>query len=145
VTRPRVYLAHPVSTYGTRWATRCVRAVEQAWADAEVIDPATWFASNEEWLASWPSIVKTLAALVVVGDELGRIGVGCWREMGDAIFWEVPVFTLAEGRCGGLDVARVARLEVPVHPTPSSAAMVRPGALVRPPARSAAGGPGAGR
>jgi hypothetical protein len=127
-----VYLAHPVSTYGTPWAARCLEAVEQAWPDCEVIDPAAWFASNEEWLARWPSIVPSLSALVVVGDELGRIGVGCWLEVGDAIFWQVPVFTLTEGDHGVLDVARVARLEVPVHPTRSSAAVVRSGALASP-------------
>jgi hypothetical protein len=82
------------------------------------------WSTNEEWLAEWPAIVKTLAALVVVGDEHGRIGIGCWSEIGDAILWRVPVFTLAE-HSGELRVADVGRLDVAAEPTPWVAATVR--------------------
>jgi hypothetical protein len=130
--RPRVYLAHPIGTFGTPWAARCAAAVGKAWPQAELIEPATRWSSNEEWLAEWPAIVKALSALVVVGDEHGRIGIGCWSEIGDAILWRVPLFTLAERR-GVLRVAAVARLDVVAEPTPWLVATVRARPLSRPP------------
>jgi hypothetical protein len=126
VNRPRVYVAHPIATYGTSWSARGIEAVARAWPDAEVIDPAVCFDSNEAWLDVWPQLVATLSALVVVGDEQGRIGAGCLREIADAILWSVPTYTLAERR-GVLGQAVLCGMTLPEHPSPQVAAILRAG------------------
>jgi hypothetical protein len=126
VNRQLVYIAHPISTYGSSWSARCIEAVERAWPDAEVIDPAMWFDSNEAWLNDWPHLVATLSALVVVGDEQGRIGAGCLREIADAILWSVPTYTLAERR-GVLGQAVLCGMTLPERPSPDVAAILRAG------------------
>jgi hypothetical protein len=136
VTRnPLVYLAHPIATYGTEWSVRCLDAVARHWPNAEVVDPAVRFASNAEWLADWPVIAPTLRALVVVGDESGTVGAGCLRELVDAIFWGVGVFTLVERR-GVLRLARLSGLDVPQGANARAAAVLRPGRGISPAARS---------
>lgn len=124
--RARVYVAHPIPTYRSSWSARCIEAAERAWPDAELIDPAERFGSNETWLDEWPALVATLSALVVVGDEQGRIGSGCLREIADAILWWVPTYTLAD-RSGELSLAVLGGMTFPERPSPHVAAILRAG------------------
>lgn len=95
-----IYLAHPVNTYATSWSRRgCTEAVRQLLPDADVLDPETMWTSDEEWLAEWPKIVRSLDLLVVFCDDAQTVGTGVLREIADAIAWDVAVLALdPEGR-----------------------------------------------
>jgi hypothetical protein len=87
-----VYVASPVTAYGTparNWALAAIR--KQASPDAVILDPAEMFCTNDEWLAEWPDIVRTLDELVIVPAVDGTIGAGVLREIADALAFGVPV------------------------------------------------------
>jgi hypothetical protein len=107
-TRTPVYVAHPIEGYGTPYAAACLEALGALLAGRRLIDPATVYASNAEWLRSWPRLVRTLSGFVLFGSEEGTIGAGCIREMADAIALGVPIagFDLRRGlrEIAGLDL-----------------------------------------
>lgn len=43
---------------------------------AQIINPATRYASNVQWQADWPKLLPNLAAVIVFGDRGGAIGTG---------------------------------------------------------------------
>jgi hypothetical protein len=63
-----------------------------------LIDPATIYASDTEWLRSWPRLVRILGGVVVFGAEDGTIRAGCIRELADAIALGVRVAGFDLGR-----------------------------------------------
>ena len=91
-TRPRVYLAHPMTTYGTDHARRALSGLAELLSGCELLNPAeqAW-ETNEAWLAEWPVIVRNIVGLVVFAHQDGTVGTGCLRELGDAIAERVPV------------------------------------------------------
>lgn len=97
-TRPSVYVAHPMSGYGTPHAAACIDALASLLPRAKLIDPAMVYASDAEWQRSWSRLVHTLGGFVVFGDEDGAIGAGCVRELADAIAMGVPVAGFDIGR-----------------------------------------------
>jgi hypothetical protein len=113
--RSPVYVAHPMTAYGTPHAAACLDALAGLLLGARLIDPATIFASDVEWLASWPRLVRTLGGFVMFGAEAGTIGAGCIRELADAIAFGVPIAGFDLGRRGlrqisGFDLIEVGRL-----------------------------------
>ena len=96
--RPSVYVAHPMTSYGTPHAGACLDALAVLLPGTRLIDPAAVFASDAEWQRSWPGLVRTLGGFVVFGDESGTIGAGCVRELADAVGMGVQV--------GGFDIGR---------------------------------------
>ena len=95
---PRVYLAHPVTCYGTDHETACIEVLADLLPGVDLCDPAACFASSAEWLAAWPGLVGRLDGLVVFADTDGTVGAGVLREVADAVAFDVPV--------AGLDLAR---------------------------------------
>jgi hypothetical protein len=96
--RPPVYVAHPMTGYGTPHAVACLDALGALLPDARLIDPATVFASDAEWQRSWPRLVRRLWGFVIFGAEDGTVGAGCIRELADAIAMGVPVAGFDNGR-----------------------------------------------
>lgn len=92
-----VYIAHPVTTYGSAHARRQLRAVKVLLPDTDLIDPSTAFANTEQWLAEWPSLVRSLDAVVAFGAEDRTVGAGVARELFDAEAAGVTTAVLAEG------------------------------------------------
>ncbi len=84
--RPRVYVCHPMTAYGTVHSATIVADIAEALPRAELVDPerAQW-ANDGDWLAQWPGILGSLAGLVVFADQAGTIGTGCLRELVDAV------------------------------------------------------------
>ncbi len=95
--RPLVYVAHPVTAYGSAHARRGFRAVQTLLPDAELIDPAAAFCSTAQWLAEWPRLVLRIDATVAFGAEDRTVGAGVARELFDAEAAGVPTAVLAEG------------------------------------------------
>jgi len=92
VTPVTVYVASPVAAYGTPYRARALAAIRrEVGPDAVAIDPAILFASNEDWLRTWPIVVRTLDALVIVPGADRTIGAGVLREVSDALAYGVPV------------------------------------------------------
>lgn len=81
---PWVYVAHPVSTYGSAHARRQFGAIGTLLPDATLINPATTFTSTAHWLAQWPELVLRLDAVIAFAAEDGTIGAGVARELLDA-------------------------------------------------------------
>jgi hypothetical protein len=101
MTAPRVYVAHPMTCYGTTHARSCLDGIARALPACELVDPeALAWTSHEAWLVGWRDILGTLAGLVVFAARDGTIGAGCLREIGDALDARVPVAAYA--RDGGL-------------------------------------------
>ena len=90
----RLYCARPMVAYGTNRDARQLARVAEAFPDAEVLDPAVMFTTNEQWLAAWPEVLASLDLLVLWADEAGFIGTGVLREVVDAIAARVPVVAL---------------------------------------------------
>jgi len=93
-TVPTVYVAHPVTTYGTARERDALDRISDHVAPAQVIDPATRYGSNADWLTDWPGLVSTLSCLIVFADTDGTIGAGCLRELTDAWHLGIPVALL---------------------------------------------------
>jgi hypothetical protein len=106
--RPRVYAAHPMTSYGTEHERACLDALAALLCGAEIIDPATRYRTNAGWLRAWPRLLRTLAGLVLFADEDGTVGTGCLREVVDAVAAGLPVAYLDPclGLCelAGLDL-----------------------------------------
>ena len=90
----RVYAARPMTCYGTDLDRRQFARVADAFPDAEVLDPASMFDTNEQWLAAWPEVLASLDLLVLWADEDGFVGAGVLKELVDAIAARVPVVAL---------------------------------------------------
>ena len=118
-TRPRVYAAHPVPSYGTGYERRCLAAIRRLVPGAELLNPARMFASSDDWRDRWPEVLDDIDGLVLFPDERGAVGSGCLVEIVDAHRLLVPVGLLVPGD-GCLH--RLAGLGFPVLPTPRDAA-----------------------
>ena len=88
-----------MTTDGTSHEQKCLEALEKLLPGAELFDPSRRFKTNAGWLRAWPRILRTLDAMVVFPADDGTIGVGCLREISDAIRCHVPViaFDLRSG------------------------------------------------
>jgi hypothetical protein len=93
----RLYVAHPMITYGTAWEHECHAALQGLLPDVELYDPARRYSSSAIWRRAWPRVLETLSGLVVFASFDGTIGAGCMREVLDAITWGIPVACLKEG------------------------------------------------
>jgi hypothetical protein len=60
-TWPRIYAAHPMTTYGSSFSRVQVDRLAHLLPGAEVIDPewAAW-PTDEDWLTEWPDILPRL-------------------------------------------------------------------------------------
>ena len=111
----KLYAAHPVSCYGSAYEARQLAALRQQFPDAELLNPAATFGSDEQWLKHWPALLAELDLVAVFADESGAIGAGVLLEVADAIGRGLPLVALnQEGKLhyfGGL--ARKLGLIVP--------------------------------
>ncbi|MGP0108126.1 MAG: hypothetical protein ACLPR9_04555 [Acidimicrobiales bacterium] len=97
MTLPRIYVAHPITSYGTEHGVACLDSLADLLPGADLVDPAALFTTSAQWLDAWPAIVQTLAGLVVFGAADGTIGSGCLLEVADAMAAELPVAAFEEG------------------------------------------------
>lgn len=93
-TAGRVYLASPLSTYGTERYERALESVRAKFPRASILPARDLFASNADWRERWRGIVRTLAAVVFFDDADGCIGAGTEQEITDAYRAGVPVLFL---------------------------------------------------
>jgi hypothetical protein len=89
--RPRVYAAHPMTSYRTEHERTCLDALAALLPGAEIIDPAGRYRTNAGWLRAWTRLLSTLSGLVLFADEDGTVGAGCLREVADAVAAGLPV------------------------------------------------------
>ncbi|MGO9195969.1 MAG: hypothetical protein ACLQK4_02425 [Acidimicrobiales bacterium] len=97
MTRPRVYAAHPIVTYGSARERDCIAALHALLPEAEVYNPAGRYSTAEEWRSAWPRVLTTLSGLVIFGTRAGVVGMGCLREIGDAHLAGLPIAMLDRG------------------------------------------------
>ena len=95
--RPRVYCAHPITTYGTAYERACFNTLAELLPDVELYDPAGRYKTSTDWRRAWPRVLASLHGLVVFGTEDGTIGAGCLREITDAIVAGLPIALLDAG------------------------------------------------
>lgn len=96
--RPAVYVAHPLTSYGTDHEARALAALARRLPEVELVNPATRYGTNVQWLTDWPHLVRSLAGLVVVAAVDGTVGTGVLREVTDCLFIGVPVAMFDDGR-----------------------------------------------
>ena len=90
--RPRVYAAHPVTSYGNEHAAECLVRLAGLLPGAELVDPeAHGWATDAAWRADWPGMLAGLAGLVVFTAGDGTVGTGCLAECVDALAAGIPV------------------------------------------------------
>jgi hypothetical protein len=82
--RPRVYVAHPIVTYGTARERDCLATLKRLLPEVEIYDPAGRYRTNKGWQGAWPRVLTTLSGLVVFGTRDGTVGLGCLREIAGA-------------------------------------------------------------
>jgi hypothetical protein len=124
--RLRVYLAHPMITYGSAREWDCLAALRVMLAGAELHDPARRYGSDEAWGRAWPRLLASLDGLVVFGTGSNVVGAGCLAELADARRFGVPVAML-DHRCRPRTVAGVTATN---RPTAKRAAALLPGASI---------------
>lgn len=90
----RLYAAHSLTSYGTRYEARQLARLHGHFPSAEVLNPAAMFSSNEDWLEHWPGLLEQLGALAVFADQEGFIGGGVLLEVSGAIGAGLPVVAL---------------------------------------------------
>ncbi|MDA8380330.1 MAG: hypothetical protein M0020_05810 [Actinomycetota bacterium] len=101
MTRPlAVYAAHPMTAYGTDHEARALRRIAEAFDGWDVLNPAVMFDGDASWHDTWPQVLSGIDACAIFADETGCIGVGCLKEIADAIVAYVPVVAL--GPRGGV-------------------------------------------
>jgi len=93
-----VYVAHPMTGYGTPHAMASLHALGELLPGARLIDPGMVYTSDAEWQRSWPRLVRTLGGFVIFGEPDGTVGAGCIRELADAIALGVPMAGFDLGR-----------------------------------------------
>lgn len=90
----RIYVASPLSTYGTARYDAMVSRVRSHYPDADILPARDLFGSNAHWRRKWPVILPTLDAVVFFDDDDGCIGAGTEQEIADAASAGIPVFFL---------------------------------------------------
>lgn len=133
--RPLIYVAHPVTTYGTDHARDTLKRLGLLLSGAELIDPAARYADMAEWLEEWPRLVATIDALVLFAEPNGTVGAGCLRELAESWGWGLPVALLDDT---GLREVRSVRVLPQGQRTPARTAVVAGGWPVEPDAFLAA-------
>jgi len=127
MTRPRIYAAHPIVTYGTARERDCLAALARLLHGVDLYDPAGRYSTDAGWFRAWPRVLPTLSGFVVFGTRGGVVGVGCLREIDDACRASLPVAML-DHRCRARTYAGLA---LPARaPTPRRAAVLVPGGPV---------------
>ena len=97
--RASIYLAAPLTTYGTAAYEAALAGCRARWLEAEIISPRDAFADRAEWLTRWPTVLARCDRLVFIADADGVIGYGVWQEVHDAERRGLPVLYLdAAGR-----------------------------------------------
>lgn len=86
----RVYVAMPVSAFGTSLHERALAAVRDRFPTSELVDASELFDDSADRRRRWPAIVRTLDHLVFAAHE-GLIGAGVFQEVLDARFEGVTV------------------------------------------------------
>lgn len=89
--RHLIYLAASLLDRDGPRYQRVVRAIGSTYPAAELFDPGDRFASIAARQARWPSLVRELDRLIVVGDERDVIGVFDMIELQDAMAGGVVV------------------------------------------------------
>ena len=105
--RPLVYVAHPITTYGTDREAAALASLAEMVPHAELFNPAGRYRDAAGWRRSWPRLLPTLAGLVVFGDEVGAVGAGCLKELADAWRLGIPVAMVEGSWCGYLVALRI--------------------------------------
>jgi hypothetical protein len=118
--RPLVYVAHPVTCYGTNHERESLARIRRLLPGTRVLNPSARYASQREWLLDWPTLVLTLDAIVVFAADDASIGAGCVKEIGDALAHGIGVWVL---RDNGLHELVSLRLLPVVRRTPSRCAI----------------------
>ena len=135
MTRPRVYGAHPVVSYGSEHERVSLDTLAGLFGGVEIIDPAERYRTDAEWLRDWPRVLASLSGLVLFADEHGMVGAGCLREVTDAIAAWVPVGYLDPyfGLCelGGFDFLPAPMRTRASTAWPIAGAQIDPGVLCR--------------
>jgi hypothetical protein len=98
MTRPRIYAAHPIVTYGTARERDCLASLRGVLPDVDLCDPAGRYSTDAGWLHAWPRVLASLSGLVVFGTRDGVVGVGCLREIADVSRAGLPIAML-DHRC----------------------------------------------
>jgi hypothetical protein len=124
MTRPRVYVAHPIVSYGTARERDCLATLTRLLPDVDLYDPAGRYLTDAEWLRAWPRVLSSLSGLVLFGTSDGVVGVGCLREIADVRRAGLPVAIL-DHRGRSRTYAGLAL--PPREPTPRRVAVLVPG------------------
>jgi hypothetical protein len=128
---PRIYVAHPVTTYGTLHEAACLDALAELLPGSDLVDPATIWTTSAQWLDAWPAMVQTLAGLVVFAAVDGSVGAGVLREVADALAFGVPsaVFEERPGRGAVPGLFELAGVELlrPENRSPQRVGVLVPG------------------
>ena len=84
--RERVYIAAPISSFGSPRYERMLGQLREALPEAEMVEARRAFRSNEHWRSHWPEILAGINRLAFLTADDGTIGAGVFQELMDARF-----------------------------------------------------------
>jgi hypothetical protein len=128
----RVYLCHPIATYGTGHARAGAARLGQLLPGATLVDPEDMgWPDDTVWLDTWAGLLDELAALVVLPAPDGTLGAGCLLEIVDAARVGIPLAVLDPAGGGLVELTAVCFLPFGLR-TPHRTARVVTGGPVDP-------------
>jgi hypothetical protein len=89
-----VYLAAPITEYGTERYEQLAGALRSRLTGYRILEARGLYASTADWLQRWPDILPTLSHLVFLSTPDGWIGKGAWTEIQDALQRGIPAHYL---------------------------------------------------
>jgi hypothetical protein len=91
-----VYLAAPITEYGTERYQRLAGALRARLAGWRILEARDLYVGTCDWLQRWPDVLPTLSHLVFLSTPNGWIGRGVWTEIQDALKHGIPIYYLVD-------------------------------------------------
>jgi hypothetical protein len=82
--RPRLYLASRLCDEHSPHRAELLALVRKTFPDAEILDGADLWSSNDDWLASWKELLPSLVRVILIPGVRGEVGLGGLQEVVDA-------------------------------------------------------------
>ncbi len=87
----RIYLACRLVDEHSPHRVELLKVVRQCYPEAEILDGASLWRTNDDWLASWNELLPRIDCVILVPGTRGEVGLAGLQEVVDAWIDGIPV------------------------------------------------------